>query len=67
MMLKGLFIFESGGFQQIGEVNSLQGIINTIQILLPQLIEQEQQRVLGELTDEQLAQLMEARKNKKEG
>lgn len=64
-MIKGIFIFESGGLQQIGEVSSLQGIINTIRELLPILEQQERDRVLSQLSNDELEALIKQRKEKR--
>ena len=63
-MLKGIIIFEQGGIQLVGELNSLQGIINTIKEVLPQLEKQEADRVMNAIPDDGLERLLEARKNK---
>lgn len=63
-MLKGIIIFEQGGIQLVGELNSLQGIINTIKEVLPQLEAQEAQRVMQSIPDDELERLLEARKTK---
>jgi len=63
-MLKGIIIFEQGGIQLVGELNSLQGIINTIKEVLPQLEKQEADRVMNAIPDDELERLLEARKNK---
>lgn len=65
-MLKGVIIFEQGGMQQIGELSSLQGIINTIEEALPMLKQQEAKRVLDAMSDEELQNILAARANKKE-
>ena len=62
-MLKGIIMFEQGGIQLIGELNSLQGIINTMKEVLPQLEKQEAQRVLKEVSDTELERLLEERRN----
>jgi len=36
-MINGIIIFEQGGIQQIGELHSLQGVIDTIKKILPDL------------------------------
>ena len=53
-MIKGIFIFEHGGLQQIGDLNSLAGIIVTMEQMLPQLKKQEAERVLDSLSKEEL-------------
>lgn len=60
-MFKGIIIFESGGVQQIGEITTLQGIINTIKQILPELEKQERDRVFSTLSTEELAQLIKER------
>lgn len=63
-MIKGIFIFEVGGVQQIGDLNSAQGIINTIKELLPQLEAQELKRITDNLSAIDLEKLIEVHKNK---
>lgn len=65
-MIKGILIFEQGGMQQIGELSSLQGIINTIKQALPELEAQEAKRVIEQISDEDLLRIVEVRKNAKE-
>lgn len=61
-MLKGVIIFEQGGMQQIGELSSLQGIINTMKIALPELEAKEADRVLQSMSDAELEQILIERK-----
>lgn len=63
-MIKGVLIFEQGGMQQIGELSSVQGIINTMKQALPVLEEQEANRILDSLSDEELQKVLAARENK---
>jgi hypothetical protein len=63
-MIKGIMLFEQGGAQPIGELNSLQGIINTIKQLLPELEAQEANRILDNISDEDLQKIAAARENK---
>lgn len=65
-MIRGLLIFEQGGVQQIGELSSVQGIINTIKQILPELEAQEAKRVIEQISDEDLLKIIEVRKNAKE-
>lgn len=65
-MVKGIIIFEQGGMQQIGELNSLAGIIATIKQALPELEAAEAKRVLDNISDDELKRIVAARENKKE-
>jgi hypothetical protein len=60
-MVRGIIIFESGGVQQIGDISSLQGIINTIKQILPELEAKESSRVLDTISDEDLKRIIAAR------
>lgn len=60
-MIKGIIFFEHGGIQLIGELNSLQGIINTIKQILPDLEKQERDRIFSTMTTEQIAELIKER------
>ena len=64
-MVKGILILESGDVQQIGDLNSLAGIIVAIKQVLPQLEEQEAQRVIQQISDEDLQRIIAARKEAK--
>ena len=63
-MISGIIFFESGGIQQIGDLNSVAGIINTIKQVLPELEAKEASRVLDQISDDELEKLLEARKSK---
>lgn len=65
-MINGIIIFEQGGIQQLGELHSLQGVIDTIKKILPDLEAQEANRILEQISDEDLAKIVAARENKKE-
>jgi hypothetical protein len=65
-MVKGILILESGDVQQIGDLNSFAGIIATIKKLLPQLEEQEAQRIIQQISDEDLQRIITARKEAKQ-
>jgi hypothetical protein len=60
-MVRGIIIFEQGGVQQIGDISSLQGIINTIKQILPELEAKESSRVLDTISDEDLKRIIAAR------
>lgn len=62
-MIKGIIIFESGGMQQIGELSSVQGIINTMKQILPELEAAEAKRVLDNISDDELKRIIAAREN----
>jgi len=62
-MIKGVIIFEQGGMQQIGELSSVQGIINTMKEALPILEQQEAKRILDQISDEELKKIVAAREN----
>lgn len=64
-MIKGIIIFEHGGMQPIGELNSLQGIINTIEKILPELKKQEIDRVFNSMSTEDIAALIKEREAEK--
>jgi len=64
-MVKGILILESGDVQQIGDLNSFAGIIVAIKQVLPQLEEQEAQRVIQQISDEDLQRIIAARKEAK--
>jgi hypothetical protein len=64
-MVNGILILESGLVQQIGELQSLQGIINTLKKILPELEEQEYSRVLATISDDELLKLVEQRRLEK--
>lgn len=61
-MIKGIIFFEQGGLQVIGELNSLAGVIATLKDVLPQLEQQEAQRVIQQLSDAELEKIVAARK-----
>lgn len=63
-MISGIIFFESGGIQQIGDLNSVAGIINTIKQVLPELEAKEASRVLDQISDDELEKLLEVRKSK---
>lgn len=58
-MVRGLLILETGEVQQIGELTSLQGLINALEQLLPQLKGQERQRVLSLWSPDELKKAAE--------
>ena len=64
-MVKGILILESGDVQQIGDLSSFAGIIAAIKQVLPQLEEQEAQRVIQQISDEDLQRIIAARKEAK--
>lgn len=64
MMINGLLILEQGGAQQIGELSSFQGIINTLKQILPDLEAQEAKRIIDQISDEDLQKILTARENK---
>lgn len=59
-------IFDNGMVQQIGELQTLETIITTMQVILPELIKKEQERKAALLSDEDIEKLYNARKNKKQ-
>lgn len=65
-MIKGIIFFEQGEVQVVGEINSFQGIINTMQKVLPELIKAEKERVVNDLDEEQLEKLLAEKRAKKE-
>lgn len=65
-MIKGILIFEQGGMQVIGELHSLQGIINTIEQLLPDLKKQERDRIFSTMSTEEIAALIKEKEGKTE-
>lgn len=56
-MINGIFILADGTVQQIGNIHSLQGIIDAMKTLLPDLEEQESLRILRTLDDTRIAEL----------
>lgn len=58
-MIKGIIFFEQGGLQQIGELQSLDNIIRTIEEILPALKQKERERILSLLSKEDLEKLLE--------
>lgn len=64
-MIKGIFFAEDGFVQQIGELATLQNVIQAIQTVLPQLIEKEKEQILSSLSDDDLEKLIKSRKTKK--
>lgn len=65
-MINGIMIFDNGMVQQIGELQTLETIITTMQVILPELIKKEQERKAALLSDEDIEKLYNARKNKKQ-
>jgi hypothetical protein len=61
-MLKGIYISEDGVVQQIGDVTTYIRIIAVIEEILPQLRKQQQEKVLSELSTEDLLRAVETRK-----
>lgn len=57
-MLKGIILFEQGGLQLIGELNSLAGIISTIKQVLPELEKQERDRIFSTMSVEEISALI---------
>jgi len=53
-MVNGILIFDNGEIQQIGTLTSLQGIINALDTLLPQIKKQERDRILSLWSPEEL-------------
>lgn len=56
-MLRGILLFEEGGFQQIGEIRNVSSIIGTIDALLPKLRSEEKKLLLASFSPEELEQL----------
>jgi hypothetical protein len=68
-MVRGLLILETGEVQQIGELTSLQGLISGMENVLPQLKNQERQRMLTLWSPDELeraAREIKSRENKDE-
>ena len=63
-MTTGIIIFESGEVQQFGELKSAAGIIKTLKELVPHLESQEAKRILDTVSDDDLEQLIKARKTR---
>lgn len=64
-MLRGLIFFEQGGVQQVGELTTLESIIQTIRLVLPDLETKQRERVLASLSDEDLKKLLVERQHAK--
>lgn len=60
-MIKGIIIFEQGGLQVLGELNSLSGIINTMKQVLPEFEKQERDRIFATMSTEEIAALIKER------
>ncbi len=56
-MIRGIIILESGEVQQIGELQSLTGIVNTMKRMLPELIAQDRKRALADLSAEDIERI----------
>lgn len=61
-MIKGLLIFEDGSVQQIGELSTATNIIAAMQQILPELMKQEQERILRLLDTDTLEAILAQRR-----
>lgn len=66
-MIRGLFISQDGEIQQIGELTTLSGIIQAMQGILPDLQQQEKQRLLSLWSSEEIEKAASDIKNKRAG
>jgi hypothetical protein len=60
-MINGILLFEQGGVQQIGELTTLDNIIKTIKLILPDLEKQQRKILFDSLSTEEMAAVIKER------